>query len=27
MVKVEGGEPGEVMDAAAYEAYCEEREH
>jgi len=27
MVKVEGGEPGEVMDAAAYEKYCEEREH
>ena len=27
MVKVEGGVPGEVMDAAAYEKYCEEREH
>lgn len=27
MVKVEGGEPGEVMDAAAYETYCEGREH
>ena len=27
MVKVEGGEPGDVMDAAAYEKYCEEREH
>ena len=27
MVQVEGGEPGEVMDAAAYEKYCEEREH
>jgi glycine cleavage system H protein len=27
MVKVESGEPGEVVDAAAYEAYCEEREH
>ena len=27
MVKVEGGAPGEVMDAAAYEKYCEEREH
>jgi glycine cleavage system H protein len=26
MVQVEGGEPGEVMDAAAYEKYCEERE-
>ena len=27
MVQVEGGTPGEVMDAAAYEKYCEEREH
>jgi glycine cleavage system H protein len=27
MVKVEGGQPGEVMDAAAYEKYCEGREH
>lgn len=27
MIKVEGGAPGEVMDAAAYEKYCEEREH
>jgi glycine cleavage system H protein len=27
MVQIEGGEPGEVMDAAAYEKYCEEREH
>jgi glycine cleavage system H protein len=26
MVQVEGGEPGEVMDAAAYEKYCKERE-
>ena len=26
MVKVEGGEPGDVMDAAAYEKFCEERE-
>ena len=25
MVKVEGGAAGEVMDAAAYEKYCEER--
>ena len=25
MVKVEGGTPGELMDAAAYEKYCEER--
>ena len=27
MVKVEGGEPGEVMDAAEYEKYCEGREN
>jgi glycine cleavage system H protein len=27
MVKVEGGVAGEVMDSAAYEKYCEEREH
>jgi len=27
MVRVENGEPGEVMDAAAYQKYCEEREH
>jgi glycine cleavage system H protein len=27
MVQVEGDEPGEVMDAAAYEKYCEGREH
>ena len=27
MVKVEGGTPGDVMDAAAYETYCEGREH
>ena len=27
MVQIEGGEPGEAMDAAAYEKYCEEREH
>ena len=27
MVQIEGGDPGEVMDAAAYEKYCEEREH
>lgn len=27
MVKVEGGAVGEVMDAAAYEKYCEERSH
>jgi glycine cleavage system H protein len=26
MVQLEGGEPGEVMDAAAYETYCEGRE-
>ncbi|MGE5249257.1 MAG: glycine cleavage system protein H [Bacteroidota bacterium] len=27
MVKVEGGTPGESMDAAAYAAYCENRDH
>jgi glycine cleavage system H protein len=27
MVKLEGGKPGEVMDAAAYEKYCAERTH
>jgi glycine cleavage system H protein len=27
MVKVEGGQPGEVMDAAEYEKYCAGREH
>ena len=27
MVKVESGEPGDLMDAAAYKKYCEEREH
>lgn len=27
MVKVEGGQPGEVMDAAEYEKYCQGREH
>ena len=27
MVKVEGGTTGEVMDAAAYEKYCEGRDH
>ena len=27
MVKVEGGTTGEVMDSAAYEKYCEGREH
>jgi glycine cleavage system H protein len=26
MVKVEGGEPGDVMDSDAYEKFCEERE-
>ena len=25
MVKVEGGTPGDLMDSAAYEKYCEER--
>jgi len=27
MVKVEGGKSGDMMDAAAYEKYCEGREH
>jgi len=27
MVKVEGGQAGDVMDAAAYEKYCAERTH
>ncbi len=27
MVKVEGGAEGDLMDAAAYEKYCEERTH
>jgi glycine cleavage system H protein len=27
MVKVEGGAPGEAMDSAAYEQYCEGRDH
>lgn len=27
MVQVEDGEPGEVMNAAEYEKYCEGREH
>ncbi len=27
MVKVEGGQPGDVMDAAAYEKYCTGRTH
>ena len=27
MVKVEGGNAGDVMDAAAYETYCAERTH
>ena len=27
MVKVEGGTEGDVMDAAAYEKYCSERDH
>ena len=27
MIKIEGGTTGEVMDAAAYEAYCSGREH
>ncbi len=27
MIKLEGGSAGDVMDAAAYEKYCEERAH
>src|SRR5215207_10323891 len=27
MIKVEGGTPGDIMDSAAYEKYCEERSH
>jgi len=27
MVQLEGGQPGDLMDAAAYEEYCEGREH
>ena len=27
MIKIEGGDAGEVMDAAAYETYCEGRSH
>jgi glycine cleavage system H protein len=27
MIKVAGGSAGDVMDAAAYEKYCEERAH
>jgi glycine cleavage system H protein len=27
MVKVEGGNAGDAMDAASYEKYCEERAH
>ncbi|HLO32082.1 MAG TPA: biotin/lipoyl-containing protein, partial [Anaerolineales bacterium] len=27
MVKVDGGAAGDLMDAAAYEKYCEERSH
>ncbi|WKZ35588.1 MAG: glycine cleavage system protein GcvH [Anaerolineales bacterium] len=27
MIKIEGGSAGEVMDAAAYEKYCEGRSH
>ncbi|HEY9152097.1 MAG TPA: glycine cleavage system H protein [Anaerolineales bacterium] len=27
MVKVEGGDPGDAMDSAAYEKYCAERTH
>ena len=27
MIQLEGGSAGDVMDAAAYEKYCEERAH
>lgn len=27
MIQLEGGTPGDLMDAAAYEKYCEERAH
>ena len=27
MIQLEGGSAGDVMDAASYEKYCEEREH
>lgn len=27
MIQLEGATPGEVMDSAAYEMYCEERDH
>jgi glycine cleavage system H protein len=27
MVQLEGGSAGDVMDAAAYEKHCEERDH
>ena len=27
MIQLEGGSTGDVMDAAAYEKYCEERSH
>ena len=27
MIQLEGGAAGDVMDAAAYEKYCEERDH
>ncbi len=27
MIKIEGGSAGDVMDAAAYETYCEGRSH
>jgi glycine cleavage system H protein len=27
MVQLEGGSPGDLMDSAAYEKYCEERAH
>ena len=27
MIQLEGGSPGDLMDSAAYEKYCEERAH
>ena len=27
MIQLEGGSPGDLMDSAAYEKYCEERSH
>ncbi len=27
MIKLQGGDPGDMLDAAAYEKFCEERTH